>query len=255
MSTSPRTVFKYEGVNEHSLQNLKARSIHFGSPVHFNDPYDCTITARVIDPTAEDLEVMRRTYVERAKDYPKIQSQFELYSQDELRQFLVRVSVGTFQRDKERFLNEKGVACFSERNDDLLMWGHYGGRYRGYCLEFRTDYQPFTKLRKVRYVASIPTIDLVPFVVARDAEQILDLYCTKSSVWGYEKEWRAIHNKAGTRFGYSRYALKAVYFGPSIDSDARESVRDALRIAMLDASCWQGKKSESEFKIEFEQLE
>ena len=30
-------------------------------------------------------------------------------------------------------------ACFSEVNDSLLMWGHYGNSNKGYCLEYDTN--------------------------------------------------------------------------------------------------------------------
>jgi len=252
MSTLPKTIFKYEGINDLSLQNLESQVIYFSSPLHFNDPYDCTITARVADPTAEELETMRRAWAERAEGRPIAKSQLEASSDDELRKLVLRVATEVFQTAKERFLRENGISCFSERNDHLLMWGHYGGRYSGYCLEFRTEYEPFNKLRIVKYVERIPKIDLLPLAVERNAEQIVDLYCTKSRAWEYEKEWRAIHKVAGTLFRYPPLALKAVYFGPRINQDDREKVCRALGGANRSVEYWQGKRSEEEFRIEFE---
>ena len=43
-----------------------------------------------------------------------------------------------------------GITCLSEVKDDLLMWSHYGGKYKGFCLEFDSKYAPFTKTLKVK---------------------------------------------------------------------------------------------------------
>src|SRR5271170_5830455 len=65
MPALPKTIYKYEGFNLQSLHNLKAQSVYFASPRQFNDPYDCTITAHVAEPTAEEIEMMRRCYLNR----------------------------------------------------------------------------------------------------------------------------------------------------------------------------------------------
>ena len=41
--------------------------------------------------------------------------------------------------NKEHFSNTRGVCCFSEIKDGLLMWAHYSSGYKGFCLEFCTD--------------------------------------------------------------------------------------------------------------------
>jgi hypothetical protein len=253
--TPPRTVFKYHGITEYSLQALATHSIYFGSPLQFNDPFDCAITARIVEPTSDGLEVMRRAYVEETKDRPIISSKLEAYTQDELRDLLTRSTIGTLEAERERFLKTNGACCFAERNDDLLMWAHYGGSYRGFCLEFRTDYDPFDMFKKVRYVDALPEINLLPIVVDGDAQQFIDMYFIKSSVWGYEREWRIIHHEARTSYRYSIHALKAVYFGPIIAQGDLDKVRLAGMNANPNATYWRGIKSEREFKLEFEQIQ
>ena len=192
MKTLPSTLFKYQEFNVRSLQNLKAQSIYFASPSQFNDPYDCTITARIADHTTEDLDKMRRYYVESPETPAQVKSKLTAMSHDELRVFFVGTASNSFEEHKEKFLKEHGVSCFSEVNDDLLMWSHYGGRYTGFCLEFRTSDAAFQKVRPVRYVDDIPVIDLVPFVVDRDASQLL--MCTARN------PARGPTNESGGRF-------------------------------------------------------
>ena len=132
--------------------------------------------------------------------------------------------------------------------------GALAAKYRGFCLEFCTDYDPFKKSRMVKCVDRIPTINLEGLYIRREPEQIIDLYCTKSRVWEYEREWRSIHMQAGTLFQYPLEALKAVYLGPNIDPDAQKKVLLAVASEKPGAERWQGRKSEVEFKIEFERL-
>lgn len=132
------------------------------------------------------------------------------------------------------------------------MWSHYGGKYKGYCLEFSTENEPFNKLRKVKYVDSMPKIDPVSAIVDKNYGQFLDLYCTKSTSWSYEKEWRAIHNVAGTNFTYSLGSLKGVYFGPDIDTESLEIICLIIQGQNPDALFWRGKRNTEHFRVEFE---
>ncbi len=44
-------------------------------------------------------------------------------------------------------LQQRGVACFSAKVDDILRWSHYADGHRGSCLEFDTGLEPFSKAR------------------------------------------------------------------------------------------------------------
>lgn len=253
MADRPETIYKYESFNVSSLMNLKAQSLYFGSPRKFNDPFDCAITATVADPSPDQLELVKQHYLSDPSLSQPLRRQLESLPPNELLQLLVSGANKFVTDARETFLNTKGVTCFSERNDDLLMWAHYGGQYKGFCLAFKTDKDPFTKLRQVRYVDTIPRIDIVDFIVNSNHDKLLDdLYCTKSSTWKYEKEWRALHSDAGTLFGYEADALRAIYFGPDIEREALEIVCLIIQGQNPDVRFFEGKRSETEFKVEFE---
>jgi hypothetical protein len=253
MGSLPKTVFKYEGFNLRSLTNLKQQSIYLGSPTKFNDPFDCTVRARIKEPSAEEIEIMREFYVQR-KDAPAhIRTNFALMPSPELRQLLLRSAADVFEREMAAFLATKGVTCFSEVNDNLLMWEHYGGSYCGFCLEFRADVEPFHKLRQVRYSDEIPEVSLLPFAEDRDASEYIEAaYLTKSSAWAYEREWRAIHVEVNKVFTYRPEALKAIYFSPKIDRQIMDLICIVLAAQNPSVGLWIGKTSDSGFKIEFD---
>lgn len=252
MAERPPTVYKYESFNAQSLLNLKAQSIYFGSPRNLNDPYDCAITATLREPSDDEIEFVRKRYVDDQAIPEPVREKFKSMPFDELRQQLISGVKKGLADEREKFLNTKGVTCFSERNDDLLMWGHYGGQYKGFCLELATSNEAFTKLRQVRYVDVMPQIDIFDCIVNKNYDKLLsDLFCTKSSVWKYEREWRAIHHVAGTLYTYDADVLKAIYFGPDIERQALEIVCLIVQAQNPDVQFFQGKRSETEFKVEF----
>lgn len=63
----PLHLYKYEPLTTRALQNLKSQIIHFGSPLNFNDPYDCALTPNIKTPTDEDIEAIRHAYLRNGK--------------------------------------------------------------------------------------------------------------------------------------------------------------------------------------------
>jgi hypothetical protein len=140
---------------------------------------------------------------------------------------------------------------FSEVNDSLLMWSHYADSGKGFCLEFRTDSAPFEKLHQVQYAEEMPEVDVVPILCDENREQFIDLYRTKAQDWRYENEWRCIHTKAGTAFGYDSEALTGVYLGADMPFSQFEIIAMVLAGQNESVQLWQGFRSESSFKVEF----
>ena len=173
---------------------------------------------------------------------------------EQLREILFRAAHDTMKTSTENFLKSQGVACFSESNKDLLMWSHYGGRYKGFCLEFSTSADLFAKIRQVRYVPSLPPIDVATVCLNPDFDSVLELFCTKSMAWAYEKEWRAIHHVAGTEFGYPAEALTGIYFGPDIDRQSLEIICLILAGQNENVRLWRGTRSTTEFQVLFEEF-
>ncbi|UUO08236.1 DUF2971 domain-containing protein [Blastopirellula sp. J2-11] len=248
----PKTIFKYEPFALRAIQNLKASSVHFGPPSNFNDPYDCALTASIADTSHDELEQLR-TEALTSTAYP--QQARDAIPDLTLEEFETQIRRGAqlaLDQIRDDFLQTSGVTCFSETNNNLLMWSHYGGKYKGFCLEFFTDFEPFNKLQKVHYANKLPQFQLSDFIRNENHAKLMDLFCTKSSAWAYEKEWRALHNEAGTLFSYEREALKAIYFGPDINTQDRDLLCLIMNGQFPDAELWIGSRSSAAFIIEFE---
>lgn len=249
---SPAFLYKYEAFSTQSLLNLKKQVIYFGSPLKFNDPYDCALTPNIIEPTEAELFAVRDAYLMEPDLPAKVRQEFESFSAQQLRGALLKATHDGFQKVVDENLTKRGVACFSEENDDLLMWSHYGGGYKGFCLEFDTSTEAFQKLKKVRYLPALPALSISNFLPEIDFDPIQDLFCTKSKAWKYEREWRAIHNVAGTEFTYASSALAGIYFGPDIDQQSLEVICLILAGQNNTVKLWRGKRSTTEFKVLFE---
>lgn len=250
----PEKLFKYESVSVQSLLNLKTQTVYFASPSVFNDPYDCAIKAQLEEPSAEELEQLRAIFLTKQWP-PHVLEKLASTSAEELRPMLMSATREANEKIIDTFIESRGVSCFSEVNDELLMWAHYSDKYTGFCLEFSTDNELFSKAKKVKYVDELPKLNALSTYGMVDRSDVLEkMYCTKSKSWKYEKEWRCIHSQAGTAYTYPRDALTGVYFGPNINRDMIDIVCLILQGQNPTVRFWQGKRSESSFKVEFEEI-
>jgi hypothetical protein len=250
----PATIFKYEAFSAQSLQNLKSQSIYFSSPLGFNDPYDCTLKPRALLPSISDAPELWEYLKLREPKLAKGNRQYNDSNSNEFIQIFTSLARETLIERIDEISSTLGVACFSAINSDLLMWGHYGGKYKGFCLEFKIDTVPFLKLQKVDYVYEIPEIDLIPIWLNQDVQSLIKLFRTKSKSWEYEEEWRIFEPEAGKLVTYLSDALVSVYFGPDIDRHSLEIVCMILREQNPNVKFWKGKRSQEEFKVSFDEL-
>lgn len=132
----------------------------------------------------------------------------------------------SIQHVRELKSDPKGVACFSETVDNILMWAYYANGHTGFCLEFDTRFIPFTKLLQVRYVEELPYVDANRlFGESNDTSGVVEaLLATKYHHWSHEKEWRVLHNVAGQEFIYESEALIGIYFGHKMDREYIEII-------------------------------
>jgi Protein of unknown function (DUF2971) len=250
----PSRLYKYESWSTRALQNLKSQAIYFGSPLNFNDPYDCAIAPNIESPDDTEVERVRTYLLTDKRTGPSVPARLASMPASELREILVKLARVALRQNIDSFLALRGVACFSEQNDNLLMWSHYGGRYRGFCLEFKTSDPAFEKARQVRYSELLPTARVSNILVAKNFDLVADLFATKAAPWAYEKEWRALHEKVGTEYCYKPNSLTGVYFGPDMDAQSMEIVCLILSGQNEHVKFWKGKRSETEFRVDFEKF-
>jgi Protein of unknown function (DUF2971) len=249
-------LYKYESLTQLSLENLKAQRIYFGSPKHFNDPYDCSLCPIVLMPTDAEVVQVRKKYLTELNFNAEMKNNFEARPIENLRNLFHIEGEKAISIAIDDFMDRRGVSCFSETNDNLLMWSHYGGKYKGFCLEFSTAFDPFKNAKKVIYQDTIPSINIVPYLIGidSDSDQTIQLFCTKSESWRYEREWRVIHSVSGTLYGYPSHALTGIYFGPEISEESFEIVCLILLSQNSNVKFYKGFRSATEFRVIFQEI-
>lgn len=249
----PEKLYKYEAFNVQSLLNLKNQVVYFAPPSGFNDPYDCALKADIEEIKHDELERFRSIYL--SQPWPShVKEALESKKAPELQQMLMRGARNACEDVIEKFIENRGVSCFSEVNDELLMWAHYSDKYQGFCLEFDTRAELFEKAKKVKYVDEMPKLNALSVFADGERGEVLDLFCTKSTAWRYEREWRCIHSEAGTAYTYPAEALTGVYFGPNIGRDVLEIICLVLKGQNPDVRFWQGERSATTFKVKFQEF-
>lgn len=251
MST-PTQLYKYEAFSMQSLENLKNQIVYFGSPKKFNEPYDSALFPTIRELSDEDIEKLRSHYLAKADISDNTRLEFKTLSTGILREKFLIIGQDTLEGEIEKFISNQGVSCFSKNKENILMWSHYAGKHSGFCLEFSPKTELFHKIREVKYLKAMPSIDLVRMLCYQDYDQIIDLFCSKSEDWKYEEEWRAIHEKSCTAFHYPAEALIGIYFGARASVTSIEIAGKILADQNVDARMWQGSISKTEFLVVFE---
>lgn len=224
----PRYIYKYQPPDALNIENLRNRSLWCAHPSTFNDPFDC----------AESLVWNRPTEVLSEIGFDR------LLNADDRQLFEMAVQVAAAEESegsgyspvevfvRHQLENCKGVVCFSEKRDNLLMWSHYAEKHKGFCLKFETRGEYWDRLLSVKYQSKMPTakgtvrkrgtaIDLTTFLLV------------KSKEWEYEKEWRLIRDVCDQLMGYPGESLKAVYLGARVAPEIAEQIGATIDTARV----------------------
>ncbi|HTD65485.1 MAG TPA: DUF2971 domain-containing protein [Candidatus Limnocylindria bacterium] len=145
--------------------------------------------------------------------------------------------------EKYRDLVNEGLrlVCFSEKVDELLMWGHYASSHKGFVIEFDPKHPLFLpdEFGPVDYPNSDERLAI------EDAQQSHDdfrkILFRKSHDWIYEGEWRLVKTSNALRLGDRRDgkklrylelptdAVRALYFGWQIPTENRDELLHSLK--------------------------
>lgn len=239
----PKRLFKYQRFEkdksvepgapdeDYCLQNLRNRQFRFTAPNDFNDPYDTAsffVTTQAFENVPYNLEAflslpqiwdhMKEEVKDslRASDRKPETVERILLQQvpDELsRKVLMEVKTKVLRQladDSVGHMNQffrkmTRVSSFCEIGDSIVMWSHYGGYHKGFCLEYdsaRLALDPNIPgwLHPVRYNANL--FDVTKYLQASIQYQTsggvisnnwaMIMACHKSPEWSYEREWRTV---------------------------------------------------------------
>ena len=182
------------------------------------------------------------------------------------------------------------MACFSENNNDPVMWGNYADSFQGMCVEYDITKLFNSRNEHRKHIFPVIYENRRPFEhdiddIARDMVEIchniehnevhdgdsllniLPLFLTKSKNWAYEREWRLIYTK------YQQYNaddenlykgmidfpfVKAVYLGvrmdPRIKADIFKRINDLNKESNTQITVYDSKFKEDGYELDFSRM-
>ncbi|HEY6436324.1 MAG TPA: DUF2971 domain-containing protein, partial [Ignavibacteriaceae bacterium] len=219
------SLFKY--IHPDRTDFLKNGSIRFSTPKSLNDPFELKpqVSASKIS------EIISKSIP--AALHHKIN--LEKINED----LTLRIYKG---------MEELGILCLTESDENLLMWAHYANSHQGFVVEFdeKNDFfkcrynndNPVGRLTRVKYTDTRPVIDLTNIEVVKSLPETI---ITKSKEWSYEQEWRfvlPIKNadkiiKNGSEiiylFNYQKSSIKSITFGCMTSKEKKSEIIEIIK--------------------------
>jgi len=282
-------LFKYTPI-ETALIILEKRTLRFTDPkkLFFNDPFDCnsnlihqdTNLVEEFFPEIRD-NIIKNTINKKSCLY-EISIKYNQYyrnsgtteNADKHLKSLIKFNINNYLKSTlpkvntiAKNLADYYISCFSEVNDNILMWSHYAKSHTGLVLKFKQiNNNFFCASKKVCYSKYMPSfLDrniLINHLVGGEhlinIERIFHhLWYTKSIDWEYEKELRVIipaTQQKQKSLGYADYSfakddLSAIYLGCRINEERRSQIINIINTNFPNAEIYQMTVDKKEFKI------
>lgn len=185
-------ICKYSEITPNFKDSIRNNYLWFADPVNFNDPYDLNLN--LILPNYSKKEILDFTTDMVQKGKGKNHSPESLANHFINNPLYLR---GSIQQYANGLASSIGVSCFSQKEDNLLMWSHYADKHKGVCLKFDMykDQDFFTIPVKVDYPKKYPQFDY--FILRKTEYDLVQfLVGTKSDDWSYENEIRIVKPKS-----------------------------------------------------------
>ncbi len=207
-----KRIYKYIPFEDGLKYLITDRSLKFNSPINFNDPYDC-------NPMIFDFDI------------PKIEMEEfitnQSFNEDQRKLILESFNKENIYKSLKYKSSKERISCFSELNNNNLMWSHYGEYHRGLCVgfEFPIKYKDEFVLYPVNYLDKLEVVKL-----EQDTNQVLYYWLiSKAPEWKYEKEIRAVNIKKADYTLFDKQMIKEIVFGFNVTDQQKERVIKKLK--------------------------
>jgi len=223
-----RTLFRPQFERDRDI--IVGNRLWAGSPLAFNDPFDCFPYVDLSASERERQQWVRRYGLRHFGAKPRherrrIAKEIKRGLSIAFRKEPAQADAGAQDAWRDVLANT-GVVSLAECPDDMLMWGYYADSHHGYCLEFSTQEEPFMQAHRVRYAENRPVYR--PFDPDR-SELMERLLLQKATFWQHEREWRIARPKGVGVLEFPSKALTAIILGANVSFDEETALRQIAR--------------------------
>lgn len=147
-------MFKYKDINGARFI-IRDKTLKFSRPDHFNDPFEFYDELVEFDITQS---YFKKIVEKRTEDRNRIKVHMKIFEADKS-DFIAEL-IQQFKRRKD----STKVSCFSNINQNILMWSHYAQNHTGVCIEFNEEilkrtFRGDSVIEPVRYRRKIKSLN------------------------------------------------------------------------------------------------
>ena len=221
----PNPIYKYTKLNKNLKNSLVESYLWFSHSEYLNDPFDLAYPKGTYKTIA--LHAFEKALTSSREKIHLLENIVPkdiniLGAIDGFMEYVKSPEYGIlFEANQESIIKAFpfSVCCFTEDEDNILMWSHYADSHKGVCLiyDLSQDERYFKGLGPVMYRDEPPTIGKIE-------NDIIFSLLTKGPKWSYEKEWRLIQIVTGKR-PIQRECLMGIIFGCKVkDTKIKEII-------------------------------
>ena len=215
------SLYRYSTITEYTKKNLLNNELYFQTPNLFNDPYEFIFKFDVSDNSYNHF--LKLIYGDKYKFF--------------IEKGKPKKEVLEYTRDHYfgQMYQLIGAVCFTEHENNDLMWAHYGDKHRGICIEYDRKIHPFDLCRRIEYTDKVFCLSINDTVNIEEQLKIKihEAFLRKSNLWNYEKEWRIV-SEAHTLISYPPEAIKSITFGFFCGQKNKEEIYKATSHLNID---------------------
>ncbi|MDH6305936.1 hypothetical protein M2459_002723 [Parabacteroides sp. PF5-5] len=219
----PEFLYKYMNLKTLCDFVLENNTLQFQSPISYNDPYECVANIDINFTYEEALYYL--SYCESTGFIPPNIKEFIAFktsvSLQEKELYFKKMLVDVWEKSS--------ICCFSEINDEILMWSHYANEHKGVCLKFslKDDLKFFSMPHRVKYALELPVVNMI-----RNPQSIIVPIFTKYEKWSYEAECRVFkqnENKGKEYNTFNKSALREIIFGCRVEDFSIKMIKEKVK--------------------------
>ena len=254
------------------MDALSKGKVWFPKPAALNDPFDCQLKINIDSQYFEEPVLYLNSFGMSAGNamqfakvivYCKNQGMDNKKTINYIEQLLqqhgsypLKIQLNSLKTRLEQQMSSLDILSLTPTNNNLLMWAHYAGFHKGYCLEFDTEEKHIDEnllkdpsiTKPVTYSNYYPSlIDLKPFDASTDLAN--NLLCYKSNEWSYENEWRCILEQGDKLYPFPG-KLTGIIFGARCSDKAQAAITMAIQNLPYKVNLYYSIIRENRFAVE-----
>lgn len=281
--------FDFDGAQ----QTLENRTFLYKAPIYFNDPFDSQLTLQpgISEEEIANIffEVIAEAVLEKrplprlglsAESLAALPSDLDKKGLYNIKDALLSaLPVNYFTKAHQRaaegqseYFRDNFVFCVTEEHDNLLMWSHYADEHQGAVFKIKCIEEKESLLcaaLKVKYNDEYPIFgadsDWRSLIKTGQFPDLVraynELLLTKSTDWGYEREWRMIFPRpedAGKRcvlLDFHQDEIECIFFGCRMPEENKFHLVNLAKSKYPRAKLFQARKSKTEFRLHFDEIQ